>query len=85
MTGMCKLRNARYHQQKQQNPTIRPPALHPDKRHNNPYLSEVSLISPCGSQKDTTWFWKPEQLKTVLMLYLKQNVIFASHQEQFSG
>lgn len=80
-TGMCKLRHARYHQQKQQNPAIRPPALQPDKCHNNPYLSEVSLISPCGSQKDTTWFCKPEYL----MLYMKKNVIFASHQEQFSG
>ncbi len=59
MTGMCKLRHARYHQQKKQNPTIIPPALKPDKRHNNPYLIEVSLISPCGTQKDTTWFCKP--------------------------
>lgn len=23
---------------------------------NKPYLSEVSLISPCGSKRDATWF-----------------------------
>lgn len=49
MTGMCKLRNARYHQQKQQNPTIRPPALQPDKYVTITHISVRYLSSlPVG-------------------------------------
>jgi len=49
-----RLRNARYHQQKQQNPSSDHLRYNQINVTNKSYLSEVSLISPCGSKRDAT-------------------------------